>query len=331
MIFSTSPTLYGSAFRPALYTIDELDAPGGVDIEICDLSEAVLGTKRIYAAGSASINAAPYVRAQIAPVPVVSLGHGCHKVYERVGKCIIRVEGEYGPAASLFGGVDDTPVGRLGSAAPSHTSIRPGERDELPIIPTGGTTAPTITFRRGESTFTDTSLGSVQLSTPMTVVVDADTVLAAWTRMTGAPGSELSEFTVTVASGNSRTYTLDHHGSGGQRLAWVNRYGGIDYHTFPTARQVRSAGSRTRIATADGFRTVATSAARSTRLASAPCTSAEAEWLSELFSSPAVWTVRGGGVERVEVSAGEVVATPLQPAVVEVTLESASTPVSRKL
>jgi hypothetical protein len=144
---------------------------------------------------------------------------------------------------------------------------------------------------------------------------------------------------VTVVEGGSagieaipgRRYILDVVSKGGRRLAWVNRYGAIDYHTFPVAGEVRSTGGRTRIYSPGGYRTVATEAYRSETLLSEPCDAATAEWLAEIFSSPAVWTVDGSTCERVEVAGGEVACSPARPSVVSVTLSCPVKTVSRKL
>jgi hypothetical protein len=95
--------------------------------------------------------------------------------------------------------------------------------------------------------------------------------------------------------------------------------------------EFRSEGSRTRIETPAGYKTVATAARQSLKLLSDPCDAPTAEWLSELFSSPAVWLITGTEYEKVEVASGETVATPLQPTVVSVTISPAAVNISRKL
>lgn len=331
MIYSADPTLYGSVFRPVCFELTEVDAPEGLDVRILDMSFRELGAKRFYAQGGLTIDVGPYMRALLAPEPIVSKGHGCHKVPERVAEALLAI-GDVTSGCMSMGGTDDTPVGAIGSAAPVRVSIRPGERDEIPLIPREGTTAPKITFTHGGVLHTDLSLGGAPyVTSPLAVVVDVDTVLAAWRRLTGAAYDALAEFTVEVCSEEARIYTLDHYGSGGVRLAWLNRFGGVDYHTFPTVRQTLFEGSRTRVATINGFRTLATAAAQSTRLVSAPCSEGESMWLSEIFSSPVVWRIAGTAFERVEVSAGRVETSPLKPTVVELTIEEPTASVSRKL
>jgi hypothetical protein len=174
----------------------------------------------------------------------------------------------------------------------------------------------------------------------ITAVIDTGDVFARYQTLTGGAADELTEFTVRLrleqagytARRVERRYVIDRARRSGRRLAWVNRFGVIDYYTFPVVDKFRSAGSRTRVVTADGYRTVATSGAQSIGLLSEPCGAVEAEWLSEIFSSPAVWMIDwAGGFEKVEVEAGEVVSTPLRPTVVSVVVAPGEPPVSRKL
>jgi hypothetical protein len=198
---------------------------------------------------------------------------------------------------------------------------------------------PVITFRRGGVTHTDTSMGERNAEGILAAVVDVDAVCQAFSRQTGAAADELADFTVRlrleqqgfVGRVLERRYIIDRGVGGGRRLAWLNRFGAVDYHTFPIVEEFRSGGSRTRIETPAGYRTTATVAQQSVKLLSEPCDTQAAEWLSEVFSSPAVWMVDGGSCERVEVAAGEVVCSPLEPAIVSVVVSPATINVSREL
>jgi hypothetical protein len=338
-----SPTRYGSAYRPACFSLEDVQAPDGVDIEICVPGEyAPLGVKRIYSADTASVNVAPYARRLFAPTPVTDRGAGIYTAEGRTAVCFIAAPA-VAPAFSsssvaLCGGSEDAPLNTLLSAAPQIVKIALGERDEMAVI-SDDWVSPVVTFRRGNVTYTDTSMGRRNSEGILAAVVDADAVCSSYERLTGGAASELTEFTVRLKLEQEgytgrvleRRYTIDRTVNGGRRLAWVNRYGAIDLHTFPVAGEFRSGGSRTRILSAAGYRTVATSAGQSLKLLSEPCDASTAEWLSELFSSPAVWMVRGGEFERVEVAAGEVRCSPLQPSIVEVVVSPAVAHVSRKL
>lgn len=115
-----------------------------------------------------------------------------------------------------------------------------------------------------------------------------------------------------------------------RRLAWVNRYGAIDYCTFPCVAGGRIEGRRGTIYTSDGYRTVATASETTETLLSAPCDAATVGWLSEIFSSPSVWIVNGTEYTRVEVAGGSAEYSPAYPGVVSLTVGPAERAVSRR-
>jgi len=339
MNVSVMPPDYGSAFREACFVVDNLNAPQGVDVEIRAVGDDnPLGTKRIHAAGTATVNVAPYVRRRLSPTPLCGRGQGFFGDAGRGVSCYIAAEGFSSAAVTLCAGVEAAPLNRLLSASPDAVTIRPGERDELPII-SEDWVRPVVSFRRGGTLYTDTSIEGRNAAGIVAVVIDAGAVIASYTRLTGGAADELEEFSVRLVLEQEgyadrvleRHYTVDRESVGGMRLAWVNRYGAVDYHTFGTVDEVRVEGSHTSIETANGMRTAATSAVRRTRLISEPCDARAAEWLAEIFSSPAVWAVEGGTIERVEAEPGETVYSTLTPSVLSFVVSPSALNVSRKL
>jgi hypothetical protein len=256
---------------------------------------------------------------------------GLHPAPGRHVSCHISGAGVVSRPAILCGGSCDGQPNTLLSASPADHTIAPGERDEMSVVSEDRLRAE-IAFTRGGVTHTDTSIESPAVEGVATLVIDADDIAARFRRLTGGSAEELTAFTVTLRPTQAgfenrrlvRRYTVDRTPRTGRRLAWINRLGTIDYHTFPVAAEFRSGGSHTLVETSSGPRTVATGATQSLRLLSRPCTASEAEWLSEIFSSPAVWTVDGTGFERVGVAPGEVVCTPLSPTVVSVVISPLS-------
>lgn len=331
------PARYGSAFRPACFTLAGVQAPQGVDIEIRSVAgNALLGVKRIYSAEGASVNVSPYVRRLLDPVPMCDRAAGIHLGTARAASCYLSAPGFVSNAVMLCGGTEDAGANVLLSAAPPVVRIAPGEKDEMGII-SEGRVSQVITFRRGNTAYTEQT-GQRNADGSLTAVVDVDDVCRIYASRTGAGADELSEFTVRLRLEQAgfegrvveRKYVIDRSVRTGRRLAWINRYGAVDYHTFPVAEEFRSEGSRIRVETISGYRTVATAARQSLKLLSEPCDAASAEWLSEVFSSPAVWMAGGAGLEKVEVAAGEVVCSPLQPTIVSVVISPSVPNVSRK-
>ncbi len=339
MTVTTFPRPYQSVFRDACFSLAGIPTPE-VDVSIRAVGQtAPLGIKRIYTeGGGGSVNVAPYMRRLVAPEPLCGFSAGMVAGIGRVVSCFVEAPGYTSAAIALTGGTEDAPLDTILSAAPRTVKIRPEEKDEIAVITGGTAVKPVIVFNHGGVEYVDDSHGAFTGNGMAAMVVDADAFGRTFTSLTGAAEEEMTGFAVrlTIRTGTpsetilERRYTLDRVSGAGRRLAWVNRYGAVDYHTFPTLAEVRSAGSRTRIYTSEGYRTVATTAERSETLFSEPCDAAAAEWLGEIFSSPAVWEVDGVRYERTEVAGGGVEHSPLRPAVVSVTLSAPTKTVSRK-
>jgi hypothetical protein len=339
----STPANYGSAFLPACFTLSEINAPDGIDLDIMPANGSVpLGTKRIYSSTTAQVNVAPYARRLLSPLPLCGRDAGIYASGGLNASCYIAAPsaGFTSPVVTLCGGTEGVPANTLLSAAPTTVTIAPGERDELSIV-SEDVVAPVTAFRRGTVSYNNPMAG-VRGTGIVTAVVDVDAVLHAWTLRTGAPAEELDAFSVRLKLSQAgyenhvveRKYQIDHTthnpaGVRGWRLAWLNRFGAIDYHTFPVEGEFRSGGGHTTIVSAGGMRTMSTETRQSQKLMSEPCNARTAEWLSEIFSSPVVWMVDGGGYERVEVAGGEVVCEPDKPTIVSVTISLATANISR--
>lgn len=340
-----------------------------IEIRATGQSEA-LGVKRIYASGAASVNVTPYLRGLFSVVPLCGRGSGATSAVGRVVSCYLSATGFSSAAVNFCCGTEDATLNSVLSAAPAMLKIAPGEIDELSIVTGGAIAQPLVTFSHGGVEYRDETFGALIGSEMATFVIDVDAIAERFASLTGAAAHEMTGFTAGIRSGDlfsdilpeipkagstpaeeaaigeapaedalsgiamqgsyvSRRYLVER-GAKGRRLAWVNRYGAVDYHTFPVEAESRITGSRTRIDTPDGYRTVATAAERSLTLLSEPCDDATADWLAEIFSSPAVWLVQGSDFEKVEVSAGQAICSPLKPTTVSVTVSPALKPVSRK-
>ncbi|MDR2912059.1 MAG: hypothetical protein LBV38_01975 [Alistipes sp.] len=357
MTITTSPPNYASAFCPACFALAGIPS-GGVDIEILSPSRPEpLGVKRLYAMpiepynsllfndiiideslSTASLNIAPYARRLLTPTPLCGLGAGLHIGAGRTATCYISAPAGFrSESVMLCAGTEDAPPNTLLSAAPPTVRIALGEFDELPVT-SQDTVSAVVDFSHGGTTYTDLSIGRRNAPGILSAVVDTDAISRSFSALTGVPPEELTEFTVRLQLSESgftdrtlqRRYIVDHNTQTGRRLAWVNRFGAVDYHTFPTADELRSGGSHATIETSSGPRTVSTASRQSARLLSGPCDVLTAEWLSEIFSSPAVWTVDGSQFEQVEVAPGETTISPTKPTTIAITLFPISPNISRK-
>jgi hypothetical protein len=354
------PRQYMSAFDSPCFEISGVATP--LDVVIGSDSETPgrprpVGSKRIYPASRVSVNAGPYVRQGLVIEPV--FGEKTAEktetgiptaaltpiaVPKRTLSCLISAGGLNSAAAILTGGTEDAPLGAILSAAPEKVSIRPGETDEIAFITGGSPLMVDLTWETTGGEVTETLTDGLSHHGMIVVPVDADSVAALFETRTGVPADKLQGFRIELRTPDNpdttRRYTLDRTSTGGKRLAWVNRFGAVDYHTFPVVAESRHSGSRTRIETPAGFRTGATGGGSVERLLSAPCDPSMARWLAEIYSSPAVWVVGYNPqkaaipgvekIEKVEVAGGSITATAEKPTRAMVDIAPVRRTVSRR-
>ncbi len=344
--------------------------PAGIDVHILTpTSPTPLGVKHVFAPkigstyGSVTVNASPYARTLLAIEPLCGLPAGPVSAASRLAPCQVFAPSENVGTAivSLTGGAVDAPQNEILSDGPSVVAIAAGEKDEISVI-TPTRVVPEVVFSVDGVMHTDRSMAEISSKGMITVVVDAADVIARAAAAVGSGsgsgsgagagsgaaigGSPIDEFTVRLRLVSSsgietrleRRYLLrktSHSTAGiaaisGRRVAWVNRYGAVDYYTFPVVSAVRHSGRTTTIDTPVGLRTTGTANARTQTLVSEPVDDSRAEWLAEILSSSAVWAVDGSNFERVKVSGGHVATSPMKPTHVKIDISPATTNPSRK-
>jgi hypothetical protein len=333
----SSPKQYRSAFREPCFVVGDVAAASDMTITA---DGNPVGVKRIYPIGAATINPGPYIRRAFSIEPALRNSLVPFVCAGRSVACQISSGAYRSDTVYLTGGTEDAPVGEILSAAPETVVLRRGEYDEIPFITAGRSVVMNAVFFHDGGERRENLNSQLTDRRMMVMCVSMDLMCLYFTGLTGLDAEHLRRFTLEFTMPAApegpeivirRNYLFDRSAGSGVRLAWINRYGAIDCHTFPVRSESRVAGSRTRVETPAGYRTVATATEQSTTLLSGPCDERTAEWLAEVFSSPAVWVVSGSSTKRVEVAGGGVDLLPLQPSTVAVTISPASKTVSRKL
>lgn len=326
---------YQSAFRPALFVLDEVNAPAGLDVAILPAAgNESLGVKRIRGEGEFAVNVAPYVRAQLSPVPLCDKSMGMFVDQGRCAGCRVEADEITSDVVFLTGGQQDAPMCEILSAAPSTLTIRSGEKDEISVITGGGEVTSLLTFSHEGSEYTCDMFLPISGSGMLTFVVDQTAVALLFAETTGATPTQMGEFGVVLSDGEvdwCRHYIVDTAPHRGKQLAWVNRYGAVDYYTFPDIASRTLSGGRGRILSSAGWNTVATETTEWTLLTSQYEQSETLEWLAEIFSSPRVWMIEGNVATEVDVADGEVSFDPTLPRNMTVKVRPAAVTPSRKL
>jgi hypothetical protein len=335
MIISGYPMAYQSAFRPARFVLTDVEAPEGLDVEILPATGSeVLGVKRIWGQGEFAVNVAPYVRSLLSPLPLCDKAMGVNTDRKRYAICRVSAAGVTSDVAYLTAGTVDAPTDVILSAAPDRLTIRKGEKDEITVITTGGGVTPSIIFPYGGLEYSDNIYLGNSSTGMHTFVVDEAMVASRFAGTTGLARENMREFIVMLSSGDiqiKRRYVVDATPHRGRRLAWVNRYGAIDYYTFPDTDSRTLSGGRGRILSSAGWSTVATKAEDWTSLTSDYEEGATLEWLAEILSSPRVWIVEGNKSIEVDVADGSVLFDPTLPGNMTLKVRPSAVVVSRKL
>lgn len=334
------PKAFQSAFRPALFVLDGVKAAAdGIDVAVLPASDTnPLGVKRIYGEGRIAVNAAPYVRSLLSPQPLCGQPAGIMCDQRRYAGCRVSTAGYTSAAVYLTAGTENAPSGKILSAAPASVKIRPGEKDEFSVVSSGNTVKPFVTLTYGGGEYTVDSLSGTSGAGMHTFVVDSAEIAKLFTAKTGADPALMEGFTVTLKVSESggetyltRRYLFDNAQHNGRRLAWVNRYGAIDYYTFPTTARQTETGAKERIATGDGVRVVSTSSGAALTLES-DCETAETLcWLAEIYSSPGVWAIEGSKFTEVDAAGSPASFDPRLPGRLMVKISPVEPAVSRKI
>lgn len=337
MTIESYPVPYQSAFRPAPFVLGGVAAPSGIDVSVLPASGGMpLGVKRFYGTGEIAVNAAPYVRGLLSPKPLCGEAMGMISDQRRFAGCRVSAPGITSAVVYLTAGTENAPVGTILSAAPETLRIRPGEKDEISLITAGSAVKPLVLFAHGGTDHTVDMLAANTGSGMHTFVVDAEAVADRFAAMTGAGPRDLTGFTVmlrvSMPGGDlylTRRYEVCANRCDGCRLAWVNRFGAVDYYTFPVVAERVLSGSRERIRTAEGWRAVSTAAGGWTTLVSEYEPAETLGWLAEVFSSPSVWMVAGNSATAVDVADASAGFDPLKPGTLVVKVRPMTVTVSR--
>lgn len=324
MTIKTLPKAMQSAFRPACFVLSGAGSPQtAVDVAINTQLQpgAPIGTKRLYPApdGTVSVNVAPYLRGFFDVKPIFRETSGPGLATGRLVPCSVSAAGYTSPIVQLGSGTEDIPTSEILSAAPSHVTVGPTDMDEVALVTTAKVIPELVMHYWGDD-YVERTMSQIASTGMIAVSIDVADCIRRLKDRVRVPEERVNDFILRLrlVSGSVETvlerhYTIDKERTGGVRLAWVNRYGAIDFHTFPTIEAVRTDGKK-----------------QTHTLVSEVCDEGRAKWLSEIFSSPRVWRADGKTLEQVTVADGEVVASPLKPTYVSLSITPATKTPSRK-
>ncbi len=314
MTITSTPARFSPAFEDALYAVRLESASETATVEVYDSTGSTrLGTKRLSGAATHPVNVSAYVRGQflsIAPLPVQSAG--VVSAPQRVVNSHIRIGATAASAPHTAGCAQPagTISGKLLSENSANRELGPDEQDELFCIAPAGTLSAAAVFSGTTGERVSVSIGTLSLSAegPVAVVVNAASLDEKLQRQ-GWRFSEFSGFTVGLASGDTTcfeaSYAIRPACCDGVRLHWLNRWGGIDGHTFQQVIRQSLASEKERLEVGSGDRITRNRASEHFSAVSEPRVRSFNRWLSAVAASPRVWMVREGAYVPVEITSDE--------------------------
>ncbi len=278
-----SPEPYSPAFGEVLYAValDENEAGAEVSIFNSAVTEKI-GIKKAAGAPEFTLNVADYLRAQadVKPFPVQPCGLIDGKE-RRVVSCI--AHDNWSSSCPHTAGVAAVATNEpMCEAGPR--SLARGEQDEISWVGAKGPVCARALFPDGGQKPIGVELGRVELSEPhlIALIVNADH-LDRLLAVQGRAWDEFTRFSVELDFGDQKIAVFEYRirplNPRATRLAWWNRRGGVDLHTFEASvehRAFEAAGSRVERT----LRTACTTRAQALRLAEIP-------------GAPRVWIVEG--------------------------------------
>ena len=295
MIVNSYPEQYASAFKPVIFELRgmRLDKHLGATVDIMLEGESTpIGSKRFYNKAQFNINIAPYALSciNITPLKVA----GLQQATKRVALMHIAAStGEVSEKRYIAAGVDTLPVGVLLSEW-TQREIAAGEVDEFSFIPPAGEIWVEYEVKDAKGGKTHWRLEPFTATERVvTCGVKMDEIAQKALSLGGMESDKITAFKVTVYFGSSTAFEVRYKvqkEQQGARLAWVNRYGMVDCHTFPhiTDKQIM-VRRHSEANFGQEVRQSIDKAWMQMSLSSGLQPQRVVEWLAEVATSPQVW------------------------------------------
>lgn len=308
MNIESTPAQYGSVFGEACFAIT------GIEDEQCDVqiirydTGKTLGVKRFRGVQSCRVNAAPYMRTELDIRPMNDFFTGLY-TSGRTVSCAVACGDTMSEAVLLTAAAVETATGKLLSDIASVRSIGHGDWDELSFIAPFSIVEMNI-LMYGAQASANVNISEDQLGADIiAAVVCTDDIAEMFSQQTGKQPDELEEFTVEIYADYVPVTSVNYRvepSANGMRLGWVNRYGCMDYFSFPVVCSRSLSVEKSRILSGEGYRTIGINAEESAVVSSGYRPKDEIRALAAILSSPAVWRSEQGVLDRMDITTGQV-------------------------
>lgn len=271
------PPNYASLRSPLIYTFSDTDVRT-FDVQIIDAdADEVLGVKRLTGVTQGSVDVAPVLRRHLfyfpktGPTGFVSAGG-------RTALGAIKIDDVCSQTRTFVPAPEAVVPPALLTTSPSSRMIGRGECEELTLCTVIPCVVHVTAYKGAESNQT---------------VHTADYAGFTLFRLNTADFPDADAIRLDINNIGQIYYHFTGF-SAGRRVAWRSSVGSVEHYTFPVEKEVFDKVDKEEMLTQQGFRPTTTRSERRTTLLSAYEPEKVLNGLSEIFTSPAVWSVENG-------------------------------------
>ncbi len=297
MILTSSPADFASAYKDNYFSFEEMEPSAFADVVFYDENEEVVGVRCFSGRESVATSPRAFLLRKLSPEPVES--DECGFLLPTSRTTTLAVEYNYGEDLTpniLFTAAhhDCEPNSQMGAEEQWRT-ISTGECDEIGFCLDEGAMAKVVLLLNG---IPRAMIGAYTASAKCVALfmLNMDNILS---RKLLPEGTE--EFDIMCVVGTTLCSTIHYrikesHPSD-VRLAWLNEWGGVSYHTFHRPVGQKLLSKRKVCETPSGSVVTGVESWIESTLDSGMLSEVEAHHFSELLSSPRVWRKGAEGFE----------------------------------
>lgn len=297
MIEFNLPDNYSSAYTGAIFTVATASTTNPYIVEVIDNDVATtLGVRRVWPSNNTTLNLSRYIRMSLNPQPILT-GEGFVLPEGRDVGISLLVDDTATEERRFTSSLTNLTANTLLSTL-TNRAIAEGECDEIALFAEAGRVELSVT-PVGDSR--EQTIGAYDHSGGLLVYsLRADTLLSITDTDEAARDYQV-RITIDGAPLTTIRYTIRQAAEHNVRLAWLNPYGAIDYHTFHSLGSLLRT-EKERLVGPEGVRVVASQGVWEEVLSSGYLPAITAQALAAILTSPRVWRVRGESIEAVDVT-----------------------------
>jgi hypothetical protein len=300
-----TPEPFSPAFGEILYAVALTEEERGAEIAIFNSAgQAMIGIKKATEVPEFSLNVADFLRSQVTIEPLPRQVCQIIEAPDRLFRSLI-AHGDWTASQLHTAGI--VPVGMNEAMCdPGLRSLGPDEQDEIGWVAGAGTHFARALFPITGKDPLEIQLGRIEIAEPrmLALIVNSDD-LDLGLQQRGWGWDDFDRFTVEIHFNYQKItafeYVVRPSNRSKTRLAWWNRQGAIDFHSFESTSREERLFEKREADTGNRKMPVSAQCQLIRTLHTAHTTREQALRLSQIVGSPQVWIAEGDTFIPVEI------------------------------